>query len=99
MLRMGYVITYARYTVLWCNELQTEIDLSKIEAEYIVLVQAMREVIPFMTFMKELSFIFDIYLPRPEVFCKVFEKNQNCIAVAESKNSHQERILILRIII
>ena len=48
MLRMGYVITYARYTVLWCNELQTEIDLSKIEAEYIVLVQAMRKVIAYM---------------------------------------------------
>ena len=46
--------------------------LSTIEAEYIVLVQAMREVIPFVEFMKEVSFIFDIHLPNPEVFCKLF---------------------------
>ena len=44
----------------------------------------MREVITFMEFMKEVYFIFDIHLPRPEVFCKLFEKNQSCIAVAES---------------
>ena len=44
----------------------------------------MREVIPFMTFMKELSFIFDIHLPNPEVFCKLFEDNQSCISMAES---------------
>ena len=56
--------------------------LSTIEAEYIVLVQAMREVIPFVELMKEVSFIFDIHLPNPEVFCKVFEDNQICIFVA-----------------
>ena len=46
--------------------------------------QAICEVIPFMVFMKEVSFIFDIHLPDPEVFCKVFKDNQICIAVAES---------------
>ena len=42
----------------------------------------MREVIPFMNIMKEVSFIFDIHLPKPEVFCKVFEDNQSCIVIA-----------------
>ena len=34
--------------------------------------------------MKEVSFIFETHLPKPEVFCKVFEDIQSCIAVAES---------------
>ena len=37
-----------------------------------------------MELMKEVSFIFDIHIPKPEFFCKVFEENRNCIAVAES---------------
>ena len=37
-----------------------------------------------MELMKEVSFIFDIHIPKPEVFCKVFEENRNCIFVAES---------------
>ena len=44
----------------------------------------MREVIPFVALIKEVSFIFDIHLPNPEVFCKVFEENKSSIAVAGS---------------
>eukprot|EP00978_Attheya_sp_CCMP212_P014686 scaffold37545_cov64-Attheya_sp.AAC.1 len=81
---VGFVIMYAGCPVLWVSKLQTEIALSTTEAEYIALSQAMREVIPFMNLLKELSVIFDIYLPEPEVHCKVFEDNNSCIAVAES---------------
>ena len=63
--------------------------------EYITLLQAKRKVIPSMVLMKEVSFIFDRHLPNPEVFCKVFEDNKSCIAVAESKNSHQEQNISL----
>ena len=44
----------------------------------------MREVIPFMVLVKEVSSVFDIHIPNPEVFCKLFEDNQICIAIAES---------------
>ena len=44
----------------------------------------MREVITFMELMKEVSFIFSIHLPNPEVFCKVFKDNSSCTAIAES---------------
>ena len=37
-----------------------------------------------MALMKEVSFIFDLHLPKPEVFCKVFEDNKSCIDVAKS---------------
>ena len=37
-----------------------------------------------MELMKEVSFIFDIHIPKTEVFCEVFEENLNCIAIAQS---------------
>ena len=83
MLHTGYVITYAVCPVLWCSKLQMEINLSTTEAEYIALNQAMCNVIPFMELMKEVYFIFDIYLPNTEVFYRVFKDNQICIDVAE----------------
>ena len=91
MSRTGCVIPYAGCPVLWCGKLQTEIYLSTIEVEYIALIQWMCDVIHFMALMKELSSIFDINLPKPEVFCKIFEDNQICIAVKESTRFLQEQ--------
>ena len=47
----------------------------------------MRKVIPLIEFLKEVSFIFDIYITKTEVFCKLFKDNKSCIAVAESSKS------------
>ena len=44
----------------------------------------MRTLIPFMEFMKEVSFIFNIHLPNLEVFYRVFKDKKSCIAIAES---------------
>ena len=44
---MGYVITCAVCSVLWCTKSQTEIVLSTTEAEYFTLIQKMCKVIPF----------------------------------------------------
>ena len=63
--------------------LQTEIAVIATEAEYITLIQAMRKAIPSMGLMRKVSFISDINLTNPEVFCKVFEDNQSCIAIAD----------------
>ena len=48
------------------------------------MIHTISYVIPFVALMKEVSFIFETHLPKPEVFCKVFEDIQSCIAVAES---------------
>ena len=85
MLHTGHVITYAVCPVLWCSKLQTGIAFNYNKAEYIALIQAMCEVIPFMELMKEVYFIFDVHLPKPELSCKVSKDNQICISVAESK--------------
>ena len=44
----------------------------------------MSEVITFLALMKEVYFIFDIHLPKPEVFCKLFKDNQSYISIGES---------------
>ena len=42
----GYVVIYTSYPVLWNSKLQIYIVLSTIEAEYITLLQALRDIIP-----------------------------------------------------
>ena len=52
MSRTGDVTQHTGCPVLWCIKLQTEIDLSSTEAEYIALRHAMRKVIPFIVLIK-----------------------------------------------
>ena len=83
--RTGYVITYSGLPICWSSKLQTEIALSTCEAEYIALSTAMREVIPLIQLLKDLEVACNVITTPPTVTCKVFEDNQSCIAVAESK--------------
>ena len=89
--RTGYIIYYSGCPIHWCSKMQTEIALSTAESEYIALSQAMRETIPFMRFMTELDVIFPIYLPKPKLYCKVFEDNEACISMATSIKSFTPR--------
>ena len=82
MLHTVCVITFAGCPVSWCRKLRKGIFLSTTEVEYIALSQAMRDVIPSMALINEVSFILDIHIPKPEAFFKVFEDNQSCIAIA-----------------
>ena len=83
--RTGFVIMYAGCPVFWSSKLQTEIALSTAESEYIALSQAMRELIPFMRFLIEISAYIHLNLPKPEVYCKVFEDNESCIKITKSE--------------
>ena len=80
--RTGYIIYYASVPVHWCSKMQSEITLSTAESEYVALSQAMRETIPFMRLMTELDVVFPLNLPKPKMFCKVFEDNEACISMA-----------------
>ncbi len=84
MSRTGYVILYAGCPIVWCSKLQTEIALSTMEAEYIALSQALREVIPLINLMDKLKIVVPFYNPTPQIKCKLFEDNRSCIVVAES---------------
>jgi len=57
-LQTGYVITYADCPILWVSRLQTEMALSTTEAEYIALLQAMQDLILFMTLVEDVLAIY-----------------------------------------
>jgi hypothetical protein len=85
MSRTGYVIMYAGCPIVWSSRLQTEIALSTAEAEYIALSTALRQLIPMMHILTEISGVFeDTYVPKPDIHCKVFEDNRSAIVMAES---------------
>lgn len=83
--RMGYVIKYAGCPIYWRSALEGEITLSTAESEYVALSNALREVIPLMTLMEEINDVFPLYIDKPNFFCKVWEDNQSCIAMATTQ--------------
>jgi hypothetical protein len=80
----GFTIYNAGCPVYWPSKLQTEIVLSTAEAEYIAMLQALRETIPLATLMREMNEIFPLYLPSLKFIIKVWEDNQSCIAMAKN---------------
>ena len=82
--RTGYVIQFMGCPILWVSKLQTEISLSRTEAEYIALSQAMRDVIPLMTIIEELSEVLKIKKEKPKIFCTVFEDNNGALELAKT---------------
>jgi hypothetical protein len=62
--RTGYVIKFCNVPVLWVSKMQTQIALSTMEAEYIALLQSMRDLIPICEALKE---IFGIVMERSGV--------------------------------
>lgn len=59
--RTGYVIMYRGAPLLWASKMQTQIALSTMEAEYIALSQAMRDLIPIREVLKEvMTIVFEV---------------------------------------
>ncbi len=56
----GCVICLANCPVLWKSKLQTEIDLSTMEAEYVALSSSCNDLFPLINITKELSSTFDL---------------------------------------
>jgi hypothetical protein len=52
--RTGYVILFKGAPLLWASKMQTQIALSTMEAEYIAISQAMRDLIPIQEVLKEI---------------------------------------------
>jgi hypothetical protein len=83
--RTDFVIKYADCLIYWKSKLQTEIALSTTEAEYIALSTALMEVIPLLTVMEEINEVFPLMMNPLNFYCKVWEDNQSCIAMATSQ--------------
>jgi hypothetical protein len=82
--RTGYVIFYFGCPVVFVSKLQSEISLSTVEAEYIALSQAMRDVIPFVDLVKELDEIIGNASPKVKLHCTLFEDNNGALELAKT---------------
>ena len=51
--RTGFVVTFANCTLLWVSKLNTEIALSKLNSEYVVLSHSIRALLPLKIIIKE----------------------------------------------
>ena len=80
---MGYMITYAGCPILWASKLQTKIALSSTESEYITLSQALHEVIPLTSLIKEAQkHGIDVHTNQAKVQCTMFEDNTGAAEIA-----------------
>ena len=80
--RTGYVLFYFGCPLIWVSKLQSEICLSTVEAEYVALSQAMRDIIPFIDQVKEMDGIFESSSPKVDVHCTLFKDNNGALELA-----------------
>jgi histone deacetylase 1/2 len=81
--RTGYVLMLAGCPLLWCSKLQSEVTLSTLEAEFVALSQAMREIIPMRELVQEVSLALcgDPHI-ECRTFSKVYEDNNGALTLA-----------------
>ena len=82
--RTGYVIRLWNCPIIAVSKMQTEITLSTTEAEYVALSQSLRDVIPFMDFLTEVTDYYELDLDKPEVKCSLFEDNNGALELAKA---------------
>ena len=83
--RTGYVITLAGCPCLWASKLQTEIALSTLEAEYIALSTAMRDLLPMRRMLLEIGTKMKLaFVEQGMLHSTVFEDNNGALGLATS---------------
>ena len=81
--RTGYIIKLGGCPLVWKSQLQTDISLSTLEAEYSALSFALRVLLPISRMMKEISDVLE--LPeevKATILSEVFEDNKGCYFLA-----------------
>ena len=81
--RTGYIITLGGCPILWKSQLQTEISLSTLEAEYSALSASMRIMLPLKSMLTEV--VAALKLPsqfKSTIRCRVFEDNNGALLLA-----------------
>ena len=87
--RHGYIVKFLNCPIIWKSQLQTEIALSSSESEYTGLSYALKEVIPVMNLINEMTEKgFVVKQGAPNIYCEVFEDNSGALEMA---NIHKYR--------
>ena len=82
--RTGYVITLSDCPVLWVSKLQSAIALSTMEAEYIALSQACKDLFPIMDLLSELSDMLTLPAdPSPHLHIHIHEDNVGALTLGK----------------
>jgi hypothetical protein len=85
----GWIIFYAGCPVSWASKLQSQVELSTTEAEYIAMSQALRDVIPIMGLLQEMrEQNFKVLCTKPYVYSKVFEDKSGALELARLPKLH-----------
>ena len=83
--RTGYVLLLGGCPLTWASRLQTEIALSTVEAEYIALSTAMRDLLPGRALLKEIGAKLQLsFCKKSVIMSKVWEDNTGTIRLAEA---------------
>ena len=81
--RSGHVILLANCPLLWSSKLQSEIACSTMEAEFIALSSAMRDLIPARLLLQTIGKALSIDVPQgANLKSTVFEDNNGCLQLA-----------------
>ena len=81
--RSGWVILLANCPLLWASKLQTEIACSTMEAEFIALSSAMRDLIPARDILQGVCKALNIPVPEgAKLKSTIFEDNMGCLQLA-----------------
>ena len=78
----GQMMFYLGCPVLWVSKPQSEISLSTVEAEYMALSIAIRDMIPFTDQVTELTTVFNQEKLDVKLHCTLFEDNDRALELA-----------------
>jgi hypothetical protein len=81
--RTGYIIKLSNCPLVWKSQLQSDMALSTLEAEYSALSQALRTLLPLKRMLVGVAHV--VGLPediKATILAEVFEDNQGCLALA-----------------
>ena len=84
-IQTGVLLTFGNVPILWCSNLQSEIALSTLDAEYISLSQGMRDLVLARRLMVELGERMNYKTNKVSHVSKVWEDNTGAQNLARSK--------------
>lgn len=82
--RTGYAMHHMRMPIVWCSKIQSRIALSSTEAECAALSTCLRDVMPIMSLISEISSHIKVPSLKLIIKCRLFEDNESCIKVAKA---------------
>ena len=83
--RAGWIVWIGGCPVIWGSRLINQIALSTMEAEYYSMSLSMKELIPFLDLLKEVSAAVDVPEEDRELHTSVFEDNSACLVLATTE--------------